>query len=115
MAIDKDLLLVIGSAGLGEGEPVLGEKLIKAFLKVLLESGTLPARVVCMNTGIFLSTKGSPVLDIMKAFEELGSEVLSCGTCLAYYNREDKLCVGRPTNMKETVEAMLRFKKILRP
>jgi selenium metabolism protein YedF len=115
MTLNEDLLLVIDSSGLGEGEPDLGEKLMRAFLNVLFESGDLPARIICMNSGIFLATEGSPVLDTLKGYEEQGTEILSCGTCLNYYGRSDKLRVGRPTNMKETVDGLLGFKKVLKP
>jgi selenium metabolism protein YedF len=115
MSLNKDLLLVIDSSGMGDGEPDLGEKLMKAFLNVFLETGDLPARIVCMNSGIFLTTEGSPVLDILKRYEEQGSEILSCGTCLGYYGRKEKLEVGKPTNMRETVQALLGFKRVLKP
>ena len=115
MTMNEDLLVVIDSSGLGDGEPDLGEKLMKAFLNVLLESGDLPARIICMNSGIFLTTEGSPILDILKRYEEQGSEIFSCGTCLDYYGRSDKLEVGSPTNMKETVDALLDFNKVLKP
>ena len=115
MTRNEDLLVVIDSSGLGDGEPDLGEKLMKAFLNVLLESGDLPARIICMNSGIFLTTEDSPVLDILKRYEEEGSEIFSCGTCLDYYGRSDKLAVGSPTNMRETVNALLSFKKVLKP
>lgn len=115
MDLNKDLLLVIDSSGLGDGEPDLGERLMKAFLDVLLESGDLPARIICMNSGIFLATEGSPVLDTLKGYEDQGTEILSCGTCLEYYGRSNKLQVGRPTNMKETVDALLGFKTVLKP
>jgi selenium metabolism protein YedF len=115
MAIDKDLLLVIESAGLGQGEPDLGEKLMKAFLTMLLESGTVPAKIICMTGGIFLTTEGSPVLDILKRFEREGCSILSCLTCLEYYGRKEKLKVGTPTTMRDTVSSMLTFRKILKP
>ncbi len=115
MTVNNDFLLVIDSAGLGDGEPDLGEKLTKAFLNVLLESGELPTRMIFMNSGVFLTTEGSPVLDILERYEEQGTTVLSCGTCLEYYGRKDKLRVGDPTNMRDTVEALLRFKKVLKP
>ena len=115
MKTNEDLLLVIDSAGLGDGEPDLGEKLMKAFLNVLLESGELPARIVFMNSGVFLSTEGSQVLDTLKRYEEQGTRILSCGTCLDYYGRKEALRIGEPTNMKETVHALLRFKKVLKP
>jgi len=115
MGLNQDLLLVIDSSGLGDGEPDLGEKLMKAFLNVLLESGALPARIIFMNSGVFLTTEGSQVLDILKRYEEQGTRILSCGTCLDYYGRKEKLRVGEPTNMKDTVHALLNFRKVLKP
>lgn len=114
MALNEELLLVIDSSGMGDGEPDLCEKLLEAFLNTLLESGDLPAKIICMNSGVFLTTEGSSVLDTMKRYEEQSTEILSCGTCLDYYGRRDKLAVGKPTNMRDTVEALLRFKKVLR-
>ena len=113
MAINKEMLLLIKSSMLGEGEPDLGEKLLRAYLSQLLESGTIPARIICMNTGIFLTTEGSPVMDLMTQFAAQGSEILSCGTCLEYYKRKNRLAAGNPTNMRDTVKALLRFNKVL--
>lgn len=115
MGVNKDLLLMLTSSGLGEGEPDLGEKLLGAFLNVLFENGDIPARIICMNSGIFLTTEGSYAEETLRKFEQAGSEILSCGTCLDYYNRKDKLIIGQASNMKETVNAMLAFSKVLSP
>jgi len=115
LEIDKDLLLVLKSSGIGEGPPDLGEKLLKAFLTTLLESGTIPARIICLNSAVFLTIESSPVNEIMNRLAEQGAEILSCATCLNYFARQEKLVVGRPTNMRETVEAMLGFDKVLSP
>ena len=53
MKLDKELLLFLNSSGLGQGEIDLGEKLMQAFLRMLIESGTAPAKIICMNSGIF--------------------------------------------------------------
>jgi selenium metabolism protein YedF len=115
MPVDNDLLLLLKSNMLGEGEPDLGEKLLKAWLEQLFESGTVPAKIICINSGIFLTTEGSPVKDLLKQFEQGGARILSCGTCLNYYGRTEKLLIGESTNMKDTVNSMLAFKKILSP
>ena len=115
MATDPELLLVLKSSGIGDGEPDLGEKLMKSFLTVLVESGTTPARIIAMNSGVFLTTEGSPVEGILKQLAASGSDICSCGTCLDYFGRKDKLLVGRPSNMKETVESMLGFKRVMTP
>ncbi len=115
MSANKDLMLLITSSGLGDGEPDLGEKLLGAFLQMLYESGDYPDKIICMNSGVFLTTAGSFAEDILQKFVAGGSKVLSCGTCLDYYNKKDKLIIGQPTNMKDTVAAMLAYKKVLSP
>jgi selenium metabolism protein YedF len=115
VAVDREMLMILKSSMLGEGEPDLGENLLQAFLSQLLESGTIPARIICINSGIFLTTEGSPSLELMKQYEAQGSEILSCGTCLQYYKREDRLAVGKPTNMRDTVTALKTYKKLLQP
>ena len=115
MAVDGSLLLLIKSNMMGDGEPDLGEKLLRAFMTQLLESGAVPARIIFLNTGIFLTTEGSYLQDLLERFESQGSEILSCGTCLEYYKRTDRLVVGKPTNMRATVDALMKFRKVLQP
>lgn len=113
--IEPELLLVLKSSVLGDGEPDLGERLLGAYLVSLLDSGTLPKRIVCMNSGVFLTTEGTPFLDVLRQFEAAGAEITSCGTCLSYYDRSDKLIVGKEGTMKDAVNAMLTFPRILQP
>ena len=115
MVKDKDMLLLLKSTGMGDGEPELGERLIKSFLTVLFNSGTIPARIICVSSGIFLSTQGSPVTDIFEKFERQGASVASCTACLEYYGRRDKIVIGTATDMKDIVGAMLSFKKVVSP
>lgn len=115
MKINKDLLLILKSSGIADSEPDLGAKLMNSFLNVLFESETLPAKIICMGTGIFLTTEGSPVNEILDKFAQNGVEILSCGTCLEYYGRNEKLIVGRQTKMSDTVDAMINYNKVLSP
>jgi selenium metabolism protein YedF len=115
VSLDKNLLLILKSSGLGDGAPDLSEKLLKMFLNVLYESGTYPAKIVCLNSGIFLTTGASEAAESLAKFQKEGTEVLSCSTCLDYYGRLDRLVIGKPTNMRDTVAAMLNFPKVLSP
>ncbi len=112
MAIENKLALLLKSSRIGDDEPDLGEKLLKSFLAVLLESPSLPQRIICMNSAIFLTTKGSSVVDLLKRFEAAGTEILSCKTCLDYYSRSDDLIVGQPTDMNVTVDTLLSCRTI---
>jgi selenium metabolism protein YedF len=115
MDCDKNFLLLLKSAGFGHGEPDLSDRLLDSFLKMLLEYKKTPGRIVCLNSGIFLTTTDSEISQSLKAFEERGSEILSCTTCLEYYGRMDKLLVGKSTTMREISKVMLESEKIIAP
>ena len=112
-SVQNDFLLILRSSGIGESEPDLGEQLMTGFLGSLLAAGELPARLICMNTAIFLTTAHGPASEILTEMAAAGSAVLSCGTCLRYYDREDRLVVGSVTNMKETAAAVQAHAKVV--
>ena len=113
MPVNPKFLLVLKSSGLGDGEVDLSETLLEKFLTVLLETGELPARIICMNSAVFLTTGGSSYIGLLSKFQNAGTEIYSCGTCLEYYGKKDSLVVGKQGNMKETVNAMLTFPKVI--
>lgn len=112
MTVDSNIAFLIKSNMLGEGEPDLGEKLITSMFQMLTESGRLPQKIMFINSGIFLTTEGTPLLEQLRKLEENGVTILSCGTCLDYYSRSDKLLVGKPTDMRATVESLVNCRVI---
>ncbi len=113
MNVDEEFLMVIASSEIGVGEPDLGSKLAELFFKVLSESASRPAKIIFINSGIFLTTVGSPVEDKLKKLEEEGTEISSCITCLTYFDRMEKVVVGTQSDMKDTVDSLTRFKKVV--
>ena len=113
MAVNPQFLLVLKSNGLGDGQVDLSETLLEKFLNVLFEGGELPARIICMNSAIFLTTAGSHFNIILQKYIASGTEIYSCQTCLEYYGKKDKLVVGTIGNMKETVNSMLSYPKVI--
>lgn len=113
MAIETGFLMIVRSSGMGEGEIDLSDRLMKSFFTQMSELGRTPARMIFINSGIFLTTEGSPIAEQLQNLEKLGTEILTCGTCLEYYGRRHKLIIGKPTNMMDTVTAMLDFPKVV--
>ena len=113
MGIDKNMLLLIQGAEIGQGDASLGAKLTDLFFKVLSESETRPGRIIFLNSAVFLTTEGTPLLETLKAIEKQGTELVSCITCLTYFDRMDKVVVGRPGDMKNTVNSLLNSKMAL--
>ncbi|WP_320033778.1 sulfurtransferase-like selenium metabolism protein YedF [Halarcobacter sp.] len=92
---------------IGEGE--LGSILINGFLKAMTEQENLPEKIICVNSAVLLTTADdeNEVLNSLKILEQKGVQILSCGTCLDYYNLRDELKVGIPGNAIDTVNTLL--------
>ena len=101
-----DLVIVIATNCFGEGPKELGENLMKSYLYAQTEVSPKPKTIIFNNSGVFLTTEGSPVEDSLKALEADGVEILICGACLNFYGLTDKLIVGSVTNMYTIVEIM---------
>lgn len=104
--VERETVIIFTSSNLGQGSEELGELLMRSFLFTFKETGFIPSKMLFLNSGVFLTVDGSPVLDDLKELAGMGVEILSCGTCLDYYKVKEKLAVGLITNMYDTVEAM---------
>lgn len=104
--IFKDTTIIINSDKMGEGKEELGKILMKGFIYSLTESLPYPSTILFYNNGVKLTVQGSECLEDLKILEKAGVELLSCGTCLNYYEIENKLDVGGVTNMYNIVEKM---------
>ena len=112
---NEKFVVAIGSDRMGSGNDALGTALIKGFIFAVTQLDRLPDAMVFYNGGVTLTTEGSDSLDDIKMLEEEGVQILSCGTCLSYYEMTDKLAVGEVTNMYNIVETMASADKLVRP
>ncbi|MBC2576672.1 sulfurtransferase-like selenium metabolism protein YedF [Peptostreptococcus canis] len=108
-----DEVIAIMSDKMGNGNDELGRVLIKGFLFALTESNPLPKAILFLNGGVELTTKNEATVEHVKKLEELGVEILSCGTCLDYYGLKEELKVGSITNMYTIVENMKSSSKLI--
>lgn len=109
----ESVAVLITSSLLGKGDEELGRVLMKSFLYTLSETEGQVKHLIFMNSGVFLTTEGSPVLDHLAALEAAGVEILSCGTCLDYYGLKKKLAVGSITNMYTAVETLFGAARVI--
>ena len=114
-AEEENLVVVISSDRMGSGNDALGKVLIKGFIFAVTQLEHLPKTILFYNGGATLTAEGSDSLEDLKHLEEEGVEILTCGTCLNYYNLTDKLQVGSVTNMYTIVEKMAGADKIITP
>lgn len=109
----EDLLLLVASESFGRGSEELGRLLMKNFFYALTEQGGLGKVIIFLNGGVKLSCTGSPVLEYLYELVQDGAEVLSCGTCLDYYQLQGQLGVGQVTNMYTILEYLQKIPRVI--
>ncbi len=110
---EKDVAILIKSQYFGQGNDELGEVLMKSFFYTLTEMGPELKNLIFMNGGVHLTTEGSPILEHLQFLEQKGVQILSCGTCLDFFGKKDKLLVGQVTNMFTATEILTTAGKTL--
>ena len=111
----KKIVVAINSNRMGHGHDELGAVLMKGFIFALTQQDVLPSTVLFYNGGANLTIEGSASLEDLKNLEAQGVEIMTCGTCLNYYNVADKLAVGEVTNMYAIVEKLTQADLVVMP
>jgi selenium metabolism protein YedF len=112
-AVTTGIVLFIASDVLGRDDQQLGSYLMKSFLDTLGGLTSRPETIIFINNGAKLVTKDSPVLGELLQLEDLGIEILACGTCLSRFELSAKVAVGKVSNMYNIADTLLRADKIV--
>lgn len=105
--MDSDnILVLITSDRLGQGDEVLGKGLMKNFILTLKEMGSSLWRIIFLNAGVRLVVEGSESLENLLELEKSGVSILVCGTCLNHYGLLEKKKTGQTTNMLDVVTSL---------
>ena len=110
---DNTIVIVITTDKLGQGAEELGKVLMKSYTYALTETKPLPKAVLFLNSGEKLTAEGSEVIENIKKLEGSGVEIISCGTCLDYYQLKERLQVGIVGNMYSIIEKMNEAGKVI--
>ncbi|GAM11142.1 hypothetical protein OR1_03451 [Geobacter sp. OR-1] len=109
-----ETVILVTSDRLGDGPEELGKLLMKNFIITLLELPDLPSRMFFLNTAIHLTTEGSEVVEPLQKLADMGVEIFSCGLCLDFFHKKEKLRVGSVTNMYNSAEALLAAGSVIK-
>ena len=90
-------------------------RVMRAFLKTLLDLKPIPTKLILINSGVRLTSEGSELLETLQALSDRGAGILSCGTCLDFYGLKDKLKVGIISNMYDIAQSLLEADRLIKP
>lgn len=113
-APQEDYVVCVTSDKMGDGDPELGGILIKGFVYALTQLETVPSAMLFYNGGAKLTAQDSPCIEDLKTLEEQGCEILTCGTCVNFYELKEP-AVGTVTNMYTIAEKLAKAGKVIRP
>lgn len=98
---------------IGAGNDELGKSLMKMFIYTISEGEDLPKSILFMNGGVKVPTLNEQAIEHLKVLEDKGIELLVCGACLNFYGLEEKLEVGKISNMYDITNAMKEASKVI--
>jgi selenium metabolism protein YedF len=105
----------IAADSIGRGDDDLGRALMLTLVSTLKDLVPRPTCAAFMNAGVKLTVEGSSAVQALRELEQLGVELLICGTCLDFYGLEDKLAVGQVSNMLEIASRLVEADRVVRP
>ena len=103
----------IGKEIIGAGNEELGKSLMKMYFYTISEGNDLPKSILFMNDGVKVITLNEQAIEHLKDLEEKGVEILVCGTCLNFYGLQEKLTVGKISNMYDITNSMKESSKVI--
>jgi len=112
-SIKEDIVIMIGTQTYGKGDDKLGTMLMKSYLYSLTELDDLPTTLIFFNEGAFLTDKTSPVLEDLQTLQDKGVTILTCGTCVDFYEIKDTHEIGDITNMFSISEIQMKADNVV--
>ena len=103
----------IGKEIIGAGNEELGKSLMKMYFYTISEGEELPKAILFMNDGVKVPTLNEQAIEHLKDLEKKGVEILVCGACLNFYGLEEKLKVGKVSNMYDITNQMKEAAKVI--
>jgi hypothetical protein len=99
-------VILIGSQGMGSPDEKLGSLILGIFLRILGDRKELPKYIILWNGGVKNATRDSDILSCLKTLQDRGVEIISCRTCVEYFELENDIAVG-------VIDGMARIQDIL--
>lgn len=106
------IVLYVGSESVGNGDCDLGKKLMNNFIKNIENMDFLPETILFVNSGVFLSTSNEETVNALGQLKDV--DILSCGTCLDYFNLTEDLKIGEVTDAHTLMKKLFEAKKVIR-
>ncbi len=115
MSTTNEVLIVLNSSRLGQGNPRLGESLMNSFIESVLAQDARPAAILLYNSAVVLATSQSPICPVLQKCAQEGIDVLVNQESLEFYSLDGALQAGHSSSMSAMTSRMLNAAVIVKP
>ena len=109
----KNSLLIVSRDGMGDAPHELQTVLIMNFFRTLLKENQIPGTIFFYADGVKLNTHGSVIEDLLTDLESKGTSIITCTTCLNFYNILPELASGIKGGMSDLIRLIDSSEKII--
>lgn len=113
MIIMKNSLLIVSREGMGSAPHELQTVLIINFFRTLLKENQIPRTIFFYADGVKLNIHDSVIEDQLIELENRGSIIISCKTCLNYYDVLPDLASGKKGGMSDLIQLIGSTEKVV--
>lgn len=93
---------------MGSAPHELQTVLIINFFRTLLKENKIPGTIFFYADGVKLNIHGSVIEDLLLELENRGTSIISCTTCLNFYEVMPELASGKKGGMSDLVRLISR-------
>jgi hypothetical protein len=111
---NKSVAIMFTYDGMGVADVGLRHLMAKNYLTLLEREDRLPKAICFYTDGVKLVLEGSPVLEQLKLLEKKGVKMISCKTCLGYYESMDKVRVGEIGTMDDIINIQWNVDQVIK-
>ena len=106
-------MIQVTNDGMGAADAELQHTLLRKYLLLLQQNGTLPSAICFYTSGVKMVIEGSPVLEVLQSLEAHGVRLIVCKTCLDYFGLLEKVRVGIVGGMGDIIAAQWLADKVI--
>ena len=109
----KNTLLIVTREGMGSAPHELQTVLVINFFRTLLNKNQIPKTIFFYADGIKLNIPGSVIEDQLIGLENRGTSIITCTTCLNYYNLSSEPACGTKGGMPDLISLIASAEKVI--
>jgi len=109
----KNSLLLVTREGMGSAPAELQTVLIINFFRTLLKENQIPGTIFFYADGVKLNIHGSVIEDLLIELEDKGASIITCTTCLKFFDVISDLASGKKGGMADLIRLIDKSDKVI--